>query len=466
MRRLAVLGITTAVAVAIAACSSSDPASPGGATEPPGTTPVVAPPGAVTFHKDVEPVLQKVCQNCHVAGGIAPFSLVTYEDAKSVAQSIVEQTVSKTMPPWGAQETSECKPPKAWKDDLRLSPAEIALFKAWHDGGDYEGDPKDAPPPRTAPPVTGLAGATSLAPATPFTLASATSDTFRCFVLDPKITTTKYLNGTNFVPSNKTIVHHALAFAVPPGTAVPADEYDCFGGPNVAGSNLIAEWAPGGVPNEYPADVGLALEPGTRFVVQVHYHPHANATRAPDATAFQFRTTDAVPTYKASNQLIGNFKNAIGPAGIGLEPGADDLGGEPTFMIPANAAAHVETMQFKVPALGSQIWILSVGAHMHLAGHDERVTLTRGADTSCLLQEPAWDFNWQRGYQYDAPVESLPTIAAGDVLKIRCTYDNTMSNVALATARKETGNMQSSDISLGESTTDEMCLAAFTFITR
>ncbi|HSO38603.1 MAG TPA: cytochrome c, partial [Labilithrix sp.] len=142
MRLLLVLGISTAVA--IAACSSSDAASPGGSpTDSPSTTPpVVAPPGAVTFHKDVEPVLQKVCQSCHVAGGIAPFSLVTYEDAKSVAGSIVAQTASKTMPPWGAQDTSECKPPRPWKDDLRLSEAEIGILKAWHDGGDYEGDPK------------------------------------------------------------------------------------------------------------------------------------------------------------------------------------------------------------------------------------------------------------------------------------------------------------------------------------
>jgi hypothetical protein len=467
MRLLLALGISAAVA--IAACSSSE--DPGASSSSGGTsggTPpvVVAPPGTVTFHKDVEPVLQKVCQNCHIAGGIAPFSLVTYADAKAVAESIVQQTHDRKMPPWGAQNTSECTPPKGWKDDLRLSEAEIGILKAWHDAGDYEGDPKDAPPPRTPPSTTGLAGGTSLAPATPFTL-GGTSDTFRCFVLDPQITSTKYLNATNFVPTNKTIVHHALAFSVPPGTAVPANEYECFGGPNVDGANLVAAWAPGGVPNEYPADVGLALEAGTKFVVQVHYHPHANATPEPDATAFQFRLTDTVPTYKATTRLIGNFRNAVTAAGIGLEPGMADPAGKATFLIPANATAHVETMQFKMPALASgNIWILGVGAHMHLAGRDEKITLARGGQDTCLLQEPAWDFNWQRGYQYDAPIESLPTIQAGDVLRVRCTYDNSAGNLALSNARKEAGNMQSVDMTLGESTTDEMCLGAFTFVTK
>ena len=458
------LVLATSAAVIVGACSSGDAAVPGGGPDAAPVRPV-APPGAVTFHKDVVPVLQKVCQNCHVAGGIAPFSLVTYADAKVMAASIVQQTADRMMPPWGAQDTTECKPPKGWKDDLRLSEPEIALLKSWHEGGDYEGDPKDAPPGRSAVPSTGLAGATSLASATPFSL-TATADTFRCFVLDPQLKATKYLNGTNFVPSNKTIVHHALAFAVPPAASVPGTEYECFGGPNVAGASLVAAWAPGGVPNEYPADVGLALEAGTKFVVQVHYHPHSKATKDPDATAFEFRLTDTVPTYKAVTRLIGNFRNAIGAAGIGLESGAGDPGAKAEFVIPANAKGHVETMDFKMPALGTTTWILGVGAHMHLAGRDEKISLTHGGQSSCLLQEPAWNFNWQRGYQYDAPIESLPTIAAGDVLKVRCTYDNTISNIALANARKEAGIAQATDISLGESTTDEMCLGAFTFVSK
>ncbi|GAC1551619.1 MAG: hypothetical protein NVS3B10_14090 [Polyangiales bacterium] len=465
MRMLLV--VLASASFVVVACSSSAPSS----------TPSSANAGAdggagsgpFTVHKDVEPVLQKVCQNCHVAGGIAPFSLVTFADAKAVAGSIVAQTAARSMPPWGAQDTSECKPPMPWKNDLRLSEQEIAILAAWHSGGDLEGDPKDAPPPRTAAPIVNLPGALSLAPPAPFSLAGS-NDTFRCFVLDPKITATKYLTGTNFVPTNKTIVHHALAFSIPATARVPGDAYDCFGGPKVDGANLVAAWAPGGVPSEYPADVGLALEAGTRFVMQVHYHPHANGTQDPDATSFEYKVTDTAPAYRAVPTLIGNFTTAVGADGRGVEPGPDDPGGVPTFLIPKDAPAHVETMHFVMPSFGPTtptIRILGLGAHMHLAGRDEKITLTRagvGGAESCLLQEPAWSFNWQRGYQYDAPIESLPTIAPGDVLRMRCTYDNTMTNADLAAARREAGITEPTDISLGESTMDEMCLGAFTFV--
>jgi len=245
-----------------AACSSSDsaPASPSGDVGGAGDGGV--PAGPITFHKHVEPILQKVCQNCHVAGGIAPFALVTYDDAKSVGGLIVQQTGARTMPPWGAQDTAECKPPMPWKNDLRLSEQEIAILAAWHTGGNLEGDPKDAPPPRTSMPATHLEGALSLAPATPFTLAG-TNDTFKCFVLDPKITATTYLTATNFVPTNKTIVHHALAFAIPATAKVPGDTYDCFGGPGIDNPTLVAAWAPGPT-NSLGMKTGILSAPRSR----------------------------------------------------------------------------------------------------------------------------------------------------------------------------------------------------------
>ena len=96
----------TGVAAVLAACSSGDAAGPSNGAGT-GTA-----SGPITFHKHVEPILRKVCQNCHVAGGIAPFTLVSFADAKRVASSIVQQTATHAMPPWGAQDTAECTPPK------------------------------------------------------------------------------------------------------------------------------------------------------------------------------------------------------------------------------------------------------------------------------------------------------------------------------------------------------------------
>ena len=79
----------------------------------------------------------------------------------------------------------------------------------------------------------------------------------------------------------------------------------------------------------------------------------------------------------------------------------------------------------------------------------------------CFLQTPHWNFNWQRGYMYDAPMEKLPILRAGDKLRMRCTYDNTMGNPFVAEALQQHGRMAPADVTLGEMTLDEMCLGVF-----
>ena len=81
------------------------------------------------------------------------------------------------------------------------------------------------------------------------------------------------------------------------------------------------------------------------------------------------------------------------------------------------------------------------------------------AADQCLLAIPHWDFDWQRVYRYDAPIEQLPTVAPGDVMTIRCTYDNTVDNPKLADSLQEQGLTQPQTVQLGETTLDEMCLA-------
>lgn len=449
-----------AIASGVIGCTSSAPNS----GDPDAST------GAVTFYKDVDPIFQKVCQDCHVQGGIAPFPLVTYDDAKLNAASVVSDTQQRIMPPFGARTTAECQPRYAYKDDWSLTDAEIATIQAWHDGGDVAGDPNDAPPPNTTPPITDLPNSTSLAPAIPFNLpANQTNDDFRCFVLDPKIAATTYLTGTYVKPGNHTIVHHALIFSVPGNATIPPpddpnvpDQYTCFGSANVSGQQLVALWAPGAQPSTYPDGVAHPLDPGTKFIMQIHYHPHANADFSPDTTTFEFATTTQKPTWTVGTALLGNFNNAVGQGGTGLE--------NPPFLIAPNQSNQVFTMEYTESALLPPVRILSVASHMHLVGNDQKITLTRanpqGSDPSseCLLQVPRWNFNWQRSYEYDTDVASLPLFSPGDKLEVRCTYDNTMNNVALAQALTEAGQKQTQPVKLGETTLDEMCLGAFWFV--
>ncbi len=436
----------------------------------------------LTYHKDVEPIVQKSCQPCHIQGGIAPFSLATYGDAKAYADLIVAQTAAGTMPPWGAVETPECTPRFSWKQDVRLSSDAIATIKAWRDQGAVEGDPADAPPPVQQTPLTLDGAQLQLSPAAPYSILDGATDQFRCFVLDPMLTSTSYIDGTFVVPGNATIVHHALVFADPSGasksliTDTATGSYDCFGGPGFSNTTLMAAWAPGGVPVEYPADVGAEVDPGTLFVMQVHYHPHsATAVLSPDQTTFQVRFAASQPGHLASTLLLGNFDSPVattGPlAGTGLLPGPDDPPSGPVFDIPPGVSGHTETMQVTVPPLTPSVQIVGIGGHEHYVGSAVEITLTRNNPQEaalpaqeCLLSIPAWNFDWQRFYAYDTSLDQLPMAMPGDVLQIKCTYNNTLQNTQLAAALAYDGLSQPQDVKLGETTMDEMCLGAFLVI--
>lgn len=470
------LGLVLAGALPFAGCSS-DPATgaAGGSTGATTGTTTGEPSATPTFHKDIEPILQRSCQSCHTAGKIAPFALTTYEEAKTVASLMVTSTQDRSMPPWGAFETETCKPLHGWKDDKRLSDEEIKAFEAWSKAGAPEGDPADAPP-KPADVEDGLPGVElTVTPQKPF-VAGGEKDEFRCFVLDPKLDTQRYLNGSHFIAGNPKVVHHALVFLDPNGEgAAMADAdggYTCFGGPGLSSATLIAAWAPGGVPNEYAPNIGLPIPAGAKLVMQVHYHP-AGATAAPDATQFQMRFTKSAPEYQASIALIGNYKSAQA-SGDGLMPGPND-DGAPKFFIPAGAKGHTETMRFTLPQkLGGnplpELKVYGVSTHMHYVGTDMSIQATRPAPagddpaSECLLETPRWDFNWQRQYAYDAEIEALPTLRAGDQLTMKCTYDNSLENPFVKRALLEQKLTAPQDVTLGETTLDEMCLGAVNFI--
>jgi hypothetical protein len=329
-----------------------------------------------------------------------------------------------------------------------------------------EGDPKDAPPSRP-PGTSGLPGVNlDLAPA-PY-VTSGDTDDFECFVLDPNLTQDAWVNGVFFVPGNPKVVHHAAIVSDPTRASLSyagaGGRYNCFGGTKLTSSNLLGVWAPGGVPIDLPPDIGTPVPAGSLLVMQVHYHP-AGTTADPDATHAQLRFTSGKPTWALYTSAVGNYPTAL-PGGDGLQPKPTDPPTGPSFRIPANEAAHIESMQFTMPSTINgypipPIYVYGVMPHMHLAGFDIKIELDKadGSSSACLIQDPDWRFAWQRFYAYDAPIESLPLLAAGDKVKVRCTYNNTVQNQQLEAARKAQTNGIPEDIFLGEETLDEMCLA-------
>ena len=477
--RLLLVSLSFAAGVAaIVACSSGDPASPDRPKALPPPDPSASSGGSATgsgptFHKDVEPILQDHCQKCHTKGGLGPFELMTFGDAHAMAPAMVSETASRRMPPWGAQDTAECKPKLPWDHDERLTEVELKTLVDWEAAGAPEGDPKLAPPPRI-PEKQELKGATdTLLPRAAFTT-SGDRDQFRCFVLDHPYQAGVYVTGIHVIPGNTKVVHHAVVFTDPGGAfaarAGADGSFDCSSSAmmNVGGGGLMtgAEsitldvWTPGITPVDLPSNIAIPLVANSKLILQIHYSP-GGKTAEPDRTKVQLRASLTKPEYLLFTSSVGNAAVQVATTGDGLLPGPDDPSAAPLFEIPKNLHSHIERMQFTMPARAAgaenqKIWLYGVMAHQHLAGIDVKIDLERGSDSQCLLQDK-WDFHWQRMYTYAAPVEKLPTLEPGDKIKLRCTYDNSMANRRLGAELKNRG-LSPIDIHLGEQTLDEMCL--------
>lgn len=474
------------VSLLLAGCGTTDDNAPpsntggsagSGATDSGGTSAG----GAPTWHQDIAPLVAERCAGCHQEGGIAPFGLQTYEQAKMWSPTFDAPLRAGTMPPFLARETDECQPRFGFKDDPRLSPEQVELFKRWNDAGCPEGDPATA---AEVPEPANL----SLADAdlevkipSPVTI-EGSGDQFICFSLAPDFTPLKstgpeaallgervLIDGAQVHPGNSAIVHHVLVYTDREGKSaeLAGDKgyYDCFGGPQLEAPGLLMAWAPGATPVTAPEGVAMALPSTGRIVMQVHYHP-SGAPQVDDATSVQLRRYRAgIPDYIGTLTLIGN---ARGPTanGMGLQAGPNDSSTQPEFRIPAGAVGHTESMRFSLPRAQADYRLWAVGSHMHYVGTDMRIGITRAEPgdepaEECLLQTPNWDFNWQRGYLFDVPIDQAPTAKGGDVFNLRCTYDNSMANPFVQSALTEQGLTEPRDVRLGEETLDEMCLGIF-----
>ena len=125
---VAVAGLTGFFELAHAQSAAGVPASP-----------------QITFTKDIAPILEKSCQNCHRPESMAPMPLLTYKDVRPWARSIKSKVLQREMPPWFIDKTVGIG---QFKDDPSLSDQEIATIAAWVDAGAPEGNPADMPAPR------------------------------------------------------------------------------------------------------------------------------------------------------------------------------------------------------------------------------------------------------------------------------------------------------------------------------
>lgn len=387
---------------------------------PTDTTPDATRTGGVTWYKEVLPILQKHCQGCHSEGGIGPFKLMTYEEAKAKAALIKWSVESKRMPPWMPDQTGF-----PLLDEKRMSDQEIKTVVSWVDGQTPKGDPADAPTDTTKPVQLEWVD-TTVGPSQAYLPSKESErDDYHCVVIDPKLTQDRDLIGYQVVPGVKEIVHHVLIYPVDLKEAhaketAPGKGYPCYGGPGlnpVKGVNrLIGGWAPGTIINTFPKGTGMRLPKGIGLVLQIHYN-FDNASSAADLTKLKLQfAKEPIP---ADNQLLLSSAGAR----------------------PLNIVAKQNNQSFSRIVNFPPRMLWGVAPHMHALGIRFKVEITTGGQTKTILHIPKWDFNWQQNYLFQTGYQTQP----GDKVKITCWFDNPTDKL----------------VTWGESTTDEMCLNYF-----
>jgi mono/diheme cytochrome c family protein len=383
---------------------------------------------AVTFNNQVVRILQKNCQVCHHPGDIAPFSLMTYEDAYLWAGRIEEVTQSRYMPPW--KPAAGCG---EFQNQRGLTDEEIATIAQWVDAGVPEGDPNDLPPLEFPDGWTLGEPDLMLTPEVEYQPDPTGGDIYRCFSIPTNLTEDRYVTRIEIRPGNRSIVHHVLLFVDATGASVALDQadpepgYTCFGGPGFS-AGIFSGWAPGSRPWQMPDRVGILVPAGSRLVMQVHYHP----TGEPEAD----RTM--VGLHFADGPIQKQFR---------IFTLINDR-----FVIPAGATHHLVRAIFTIPR-GFDVHALSVFPHMHLLGREMEVrAVFPNRTTQCLVDISDWDFNWQDMYFYTQPVP----IPGGTRLELTAYYDNSANN-------PNNPNSPPQPVGWGEATTDEMCIAFIGF---
>jgi hypothetical protein len=403
-----------------------------------GATPTAA--VGPTYVTDVKPILDARCAGCHMQGGIAPFSLTSYADARKYRGAVAQAVRSRRMPPWHAQ-----RGVRAYLHDPSLTNAQISTIVRWAEQGAPRGSAQ-----RPGRPVAPIGGGLSrvdlqLAMPTAYTPRRASVDDYRCFVLDWSPATPTYVTGTDIAPGTRTQVHHIIVYLAPPAAAAtverwdaadPAPGYRCYGGPSASGAqgssiNFMTGWAPGSGGGDFPAGTGQRIEPGSRLVMQVHYNVQGRQP-APDRSTVRLSLATSVERRAVYVPVV-------------------DIGwliSRQTFRIPAGAkrVPHAFSGDFApfVRFLGgfdpSRGYVVhSAALHMHRLGRTARLDVIRASGARVpLLSIPRWDFNWQRDYRFAQPTVVQP----GDRIAIRCTH----------------GNPTRRSVTWGEDTTDEMCI--------
>lgn len=384
---------------------------------------------AVTFHKDIEPLLQRSCQRCHNPESVAPMSLLTYEQARPFARAMKQRTALKyapwsrgVMPPWFLEEKIGIQ---QVKDKVGLSDKEIAMIGQWADAGAPRGNPADAPPPLKLLGAGEWAlGKPDLIVETPLVYVSAVASDWSGDLGRTPIglTEDRYASSAEFQETrrnkvakadwsinNRFVFHHAVVSVVPPNSV--EEEEEGAGGESNRGATRMPIHEVGRNPDVFPETAGRRM-PAGGFVTWGDMHIHASGLPGSDTYAKLAMGFRLHPKgYKPARDLRG-FQ--FGRTQIRVDPLTTNNREETYFVAP-------QAMKF---------W--NYEPHMHANG--VRMCLqaiyARVVET---LNCAGYNHNWVRNYIYEENYQ--PLIPKGTVLHAIAWFDNSTTNDNLPDAR-------------------------------
>jgi hypothetical protein len=357
---------------------------------------------AVTFNKEVLPILQKNCQSCHRPGEIAPMSFLTYKDARPWAKAIKAAVVSRKMPPWFAD-------PKYghFANDRTLSDSTISTLVAWADNGALEGDAKDAPPPVTF--VDGWSFKPDMIIEMPKDIPLPATGTinYKSILVKVNFPEDLWVVAADLRPGNAAAVHHMRAIVRPPGStwmkdAEPGVAYE-GGDPEVGrqgeGTDLLGKFNPGLGGQDFSMfDSAKFVPKGSDIVFSMHYTATGKATTDRSKLGLVFAKKAPKLKYYVSD----------GPTASNLAIPAGDGNAE----VVSEMTAQTDTQ------------LVYLQPHMHLRGKDYEVRLISPSGEARTIFKAKWDFNWQLGFDLEKP---LP-IAKGTRIVGIAHFDNSANN--------------------------------------
>ena len=389
-----------------------------------------AAPAQVTFTKDVAPILQRSCQNCHRPDSNAPMSLMTYEDARPYARSIKAKTTARLMPPWHIERNIGIQ---KFKDDPSLTEQEIATISAWVDQGAQKGDIAYMPPPRKFEEEDvwhiGKPDLIVEIPQ-PHVVPASGPDVWIDYIADSGLTEDRYVQAveTKPGPGARTVMHHLLTYLIQD----VADNEKLIGQDDVRAQQtetFLNEYAVGKNGDILPQGTGKLMKAGSKVRFNIHYHSNGKETVDRSRVAVKFYPKGYVPKYHQISLQIASANSQLD--------------------IPAGSVSRNEGYyRFDKP-----VQITAIQAHMHNIGKRMCLEAILPTNTTQQLNCMGWDFNWHKVYNYADEVS--PLLPAGTVLHATLWHDNTKANRANPDPRNWRG--------YGQRTIDEMGFAWITW---